>query len=97
MMSFIDNLEELGVDEVRRRLQKEGLGQPGSQNYSSAQEWLRCKERELEDGLNARQEIRAEESLSISRRALWVSKYAIAVSIVAILCSIITAIFMGKM
>ena len=43
-MSFVDDLERLGEDEVRKRLINGGLGDPGSQNYSAAQEWLRGKE-----------------------------------------------------
>lgn len=69
-MSFTGDLEKLGEAEVRKRLQGGGIADPGSQNYLFAQEWLRNKERERKDTLNARQEAREEESLSISPKAL---------------------------
>jgi hypothetical protein len=94
-MSFTDDLEKLGEAEVRRRLQNEGFGQPGSQNYSSVQEWLSAKKREREDALNARREAREEESLSISRKALRISKWAMIIAIAAIVFSTITAIFIA--
>ena len=43
-MSLTDDLEKLGESGVRRRLVNGGFGQPGSQNYSSVQEWVRGKE-----------------------------------------------------
>jgi hypothetical protein len=88
-MSFTVDLEILGEDEVRQRLQNEGFGQPGSQYYSSAQEWLRGKEREREDALSTRREAREKESLSISRRAFWISVCASIVAIAALLFSIL--------
>ena len=45
-MSLTDDLEKLGVSEVRRRLVNEGFGQAGSQTYSAVQEWLRGKDNE---------------------------------------------------
>jgi hypothetical protein len=88
-MSFTVNLEILGEDEVRQRLRNGGLGSPGSEKYTFAQEWLRGKEREREDVLNTRREAREKESLSISRKALWISVCAIIIAIAALLFSIL--------
>jgi hypothetical protein len=94
-MNFIDDLEKLGEAEVRKRLQNGGFGLLGSQNYAAVQEWLRGKECKREDDFNARQEAREEESLSISRKALRVSKWARIIAIAAIVVSTITAIFIA--
>jgi hypothetical protein len=87
--SFTNELEKQGEADVRQRLQNEGLGSPGSENYTFAQEWLRGKEREREDALNTRREAREKESLSISRRAFWISVCAIIVAIASLLFSIL--------
>jgi hypothetical protein len=94
-MSFIDDLEKLDEAEVRKRLQKEGYGQPGSQNYAAVKEWLRGKKNEREENLNARREGREEESLSISRKALRISKWAVIIAIAAAVSSAITAIIIA--
>lgn len=88
-MSRTVDLEILGEDEVSQRLRNGGLGSPGSENYTFAQEWLRGKEREREDALNTRREAREKESLSISRKAFWISVCAIIVAIAALLFSIL--------
>ena len=53
-MTLIDDLNQLGESEVIRRLINGGLGEPGSVNYASAQEWLRVKKLEREDALRLR-------------------------------------------
>ena len=88
-MSFTVDLEMLGEDEVRQRLRNGGLGSPDSENYKLAQEWLRGKDREREDALNARREAREKESLSLSRRAIWISVFATIVAIAVLLFSIL--------
>lgn len=87
-MSFTVDLEILGEDEVRQRLRNGGLGQPGSEKYTFAQEWLRGKEREREDALNIRRDARVKDGLSMSRRAFWISVCAIIVAIAALVFSI---------
>lgn len=94
-MDDLNELEKQGEPEVRKRLQKGGYGHPGSQNYEAVKEWLRDKEREREDSLITRRESREEESLSISRTAQRISKWALIIAIVAIICSIFTAIFIA--
>jgi hypothetical protein len=94
-MDDLDELEKQGEPEVRKRLPKGGYGQPGSQNYEAVKEWLRGKERERGDSLNTRRESREEESLSISRKAQRISKWALIIAIVAIICSTVTAIFIA--
>ena len=88
-MSFTVELELLGEDEVRQRFRDGGLGHPGSEKYTFAQEWLRGKEREREDARHTRRDARVKECLSKSRRAFWISVCAFIVAVAALLFSIL--------
>jgi hypothetical protein len=95
-MSLTDDLETLGVPEVRKRLSEEGFGQPGSQTFCSVQEWLRGK---AESGTAARDaeflaaakeanRIAALQAKSASRSATWAKWSAITAVIAAIIAAI---------
>ena len=68
-----DEFEKLGESEVRKRLVNHVYGDPRNPNYISAVAWLRSKEL-------GNEEERAEESLSISRKALEFSEEANAIA-----------------
>lgn len=80
------DLEKLEEETVRAQLMRGDYGLPGTGNaiYEHVREWLSFKESE-------RSEARAEENLSISHRALLISKWAIVLAITAIVLTIIIA------
>jgi hypothetical protein len=77
---LIKDLEQLGEKTVKARLLNGDYGHPGTANitYEHVKDWLSSKESE-------RAEARAEESLSISRKALRISIWAIIIAIIAML------------
>ena len=62
-MALLDQLEELGELEVRKRLANGGFGLAGVIPY--VQEWLRLKELEREEARDAHQKIVERENLKI--------------------------------
>jgi CHASE3 domain sensor protein len=90
---MIKELQQLGEKTVKTRLLNGDYGQPLSINYECVNAWLSSTESERADA-------RAEESLSISRKALRNSKWATVIAIIAIVLSTMTAIiiawFQGK-
>ena len=79
---LIKDLEQLGEKTVRTRFLDGDYGHPQSGNitYGHVKDWLSSKESE-------RAEARAEESLSISRKARRISIWAIVIAIIAMLLS----------
>lgn len=84
--NLINDLEKIGASKVRQDLLRGIYGNPDSLVYNYVYEWLCFKDAELV-------EARAEESLSISRRALRISKWAIIIAIISSLVAIIIAWF----
>jgi len=81
-MSLTDDLEKLGVSEVRKRLSEEGFGYPDSPTYSSVQEWLRGKELDRGDSRVA------ELNSIIAEHARWAKWSAITAVVAAIIAAI---------
>ena len=79
---LIKELEQQGEKTVRAMLLKGDYGHPESGNilYGHVKDWLSSMESE-------RAEARAEESLSNSRKALRISKWAIGIAVIAMLLS----------
>ena len=77
---LIKDLEQLGETTVKAKLLDGDYGHPGTGNitYEHVKDWLSSKESE-------RAEVRAEESLSNSRKALRISRSAIGIAIIAML------------
>ena len=88
---FREELDRLGEREVRAILAR-GEWANFTNRRNIANDWLRAKEEERSSAAAARKEVRDEESLSISRRALANSERATRISIIAILLSVVVAI-----
>ena len=89
---FVAELEELGESEVRAMLAR-GDGWATLENRRAvAHGWLQSREAARAAAASARSEARAEENLSISRRALRNSERATRIAISAITLSIFMAI-----
>ena len=82
---FIEQLESLEPDEVRRKLSAGEFGDVDSPSRNRVEAWLKLKVESLS-------EAREEESLSISRKALRNSERATRIAISAIILSISMAI-----
>src|SRR5439155_2500461 len=74
---FLQELESLGEEEVRRRLPSGDYGDVGTPMREVVNEWLAFKESEREAAAEARSEARAAEALSISREANLLSRKAL--------------------
>ncbi len=85
---FFVHLDSLGEDEVKRQVATGQHGTPGSQLRSRVELWLRLKEESRKESSEARKELREDISLSISRKALFNSRLA---TIIAIIATIIAA------
>jgi hypothetical protein len=77
------HLESLGETKVRESLFRGEFGLKGSDLYNLAEDWLASKESERKAALDTRSEVREEESLSISRKALRNSRWATTIAIIA--------------
>jgi hypothetical protein len=86
--SFFAEFEELGETKVQHFVNSSTWKSSNSYKQSAAHEWLLIKSAER----NSRAEEREEESLSISRKALFISKRATWIATSAIILSIIMAI-----
>ena len=75
------SLDAKGEETVRRELGKGECGNPGSDHHNMVLQWLALQDSK-----------RAEESLSISRRALQDSRLATRIAISAIVLTIVMAI-----
>ncbi|MBI4192846.1 MAG: hypothetical protein HY525_20225 [Betaproteobacteria bacterium] len=89
---FREELDRLGEREVRAILARGDQWANLENRRNTANDWLRAKEEERSSAAAARKEVREEESLSISRRALANSERATRISIIAILLSGVVAI-----
>ena len=85
---LIKDLEQLGERTVKTQLLNGNYGHPGTGTYGHVKDWLSSKESE-------RAEARAEESLSISRKARRISIWAIVIAIIAMLLSPAIAIIIA--
>jgi|GEM_PF-1792329 len=84
---LLARLDSMPFDEARTKILTRKLGNSfDSPNHQICLSWLQCKESELRD-------LREEESLSISRKALRISKSAKWIATSAIVLSIIMAIY----
>lgn len=79
---LIKDLEQLGETTVKAKLLDGDYGHPGTGNitYEHVKDWLSSKESE-------RGAVQAEESLSISRKALRISIWAIGIAVISMLLS----------
>jgi hypothetical protein len=87
---FRAKLESLGAEEVRLKL---SLRAWGAMERELAEEWLAHEEGKSERAAAARSESRSEESLSISRKALEISRSASRRALIAIMLSTTMAIY----
>lgn len=79
-------LEAMPIDQARKAITTGAFAEIGSPDYDVALSWLVGKEAELRDKRDLRSE-------SMSRKALFNSRLANIIAIIAILLSIIIAIF----
>lgn len=84
---LIKDLEQLGERTVKAKFLSGDYGHPGTGNitYEHVKDWLFSKESE-------RGAVQAEESLSNSREALRISKWAIRIAVISMLLSSATSI-----
>lgn len=75
--------ERLGEREVRRRVLQNEYAEVGTPLREAVDEWLSAKETDRRLALEDRMEERAEETLSIARRALVNSRWANIIAIIA--------------
>lgn len=87
---FVIELKSLGTEKVREFLASGHWLSPAEE---CAKEWLEHQDKRLSSQLEARNEARSEENLSISRKALSNSQRATRIAISAIVLSIIMAIY----
>jgi len=84
---LLTRLESMPFDEARTEILTRKLGNSfDSPNHQFCLSWLQCKESELRD-------LREEKSLSISRKALRISKSAKWIATMAMILSIIMATY----
>ena len=86
---FVEELKLLGANEVRMRLSRAEWGWPAKE---CAEEWLAHEDARIRLEADERAEVREEENLSISRKALRNSERATRIAISAIILSISMAI-----
>jgi hypothetical protein len=82
---FFTHLDSLGEEEVRRQIAQGQHGTPGSQLRSRVELWLRLKKESRELASSSRKESREEMSLSISRKALFNSRCATIIAMIAMI------------
>lgn len=80
---YLAQWESLGVGEVRKRLVSEEYGTGDAPLRKLVEDWLTSKELEHKAASDARFEAREEKSLSISRKALFNSRCATIIAIIA--------------
>jgi hypothetical protein len=80
-------LEQLGSDEVRRRLARGEYGDIGSDLQLFVDRWLSSKDAINKASSERRAERRSEESLSISQRALFNSRCATIIATLAMIAA----------
>jgi len=96
-MAFPDEIRNLDADALTYLLSEGAFGSPGSDNYCAVEKMLEGRLREQEDERLMRQEAREEENLSLARRAYRLSRFAIYISIAAILISAAVTILVAVM
>jgi len=81
----LDELEAKGPAAVLLAMARGGYGDPGSRTREDVEAWLRSKSVETEAAASAKRDAREEETLSIARTSLSISRRANNIAVIAMI------------